>query len=57
MRRLASIVGGRRKLYITDYEKDLFDHCGAVDALDELRRTPNFDPRTSSRYPARNGDH
>ena len=48
MRRLASIVGGRRKLYITDYEKDLFDYCGVVDAPDELRRTPNFDPRTTS---------
>ena len=57
MRRLASIVGGRRKLYITDYEKDLFDYCGVVDAPDELRRTPNFDPRTAPRHSARNGDH
>ena len=56
MRRLASIVGGRRKLYITDYEKDLFDRCGAVDAPDELRRTPNFTSRTPHRHSARNGD-
>ena len=47
MRRLASIVGGRRKLYMIDYEKHLFDRCGAVDAPDELHRTPNFDPRTA----------
>lgn len=47
MRRLASIVGGRRNLYTIDYEKVLFYGGGGLRSDDELRRTPNFDPRTA----------